>query len=726
MSNRADFQINMYGDVFAKIEKLQANFVNVVNVVEKVDKSVNKTVNNIGKQLSALNLNAIVDTIRNVTDAVSNISAPGISFEKASADFSALTGVAGKELEELEQRSREVGISSGLGANGAIEAYKLLASQIQVDKIGIEGLNNLHKETITLAQASGMSMGDAANSMAGTINQFGLQASEANRVINVLAAGSKYGAAEIPDLAQSFKVVGAAANAAGLTIEQTAGAVEVLSKNNLKGAEAGTALRNIVLKMQTVLGVDFSKTSLTQALDALQPKLKDATYLSKLFGMENVSAAQFLIANSSAVREMTNQVTGTNVAQEQAAITTQTTAFKMQQWRAAIDDAKISMFEFLGPSAGVLTVASEQLVMFAQMIPLIKGVGSVIGWLTKMENLKKAATKSLNVVEGIWAGIQWALNAALWACPLTWIIGAILALIGIIVYLCTCVEGWGAQWDSVVSFCKNCFDLFVETIKFGWNTMIDGLMIGLDYIKIGWYKFKEACGLGDSSENQAAIASINADIEARKQAITDGAKKIAELKAKTSDSLAWELKIKDDKAPATNLPATMPPEIATINAAPTPAVKEPDINLNLGDTKGKGGSSGSEKIDLDKIGPQDMKGSTAYGAIVSKISQIRMPSIATAAASLALPLAIATTTPAIPDLPQVPNIEQSIAQATADSKDYSRQKAGKNITVKACDKIEIHIASADAKGYAEIERRVNQIATKAAIQATTQILTNEA
>lgn len=737
MNNKADLQINLYGDVFAKIEKLQANFANVINVVEKVDNSINKTVKNIGSQLSNLNVNAVVDMVRNVTEAVGNISAPGISFEKASADFSALTGVAGAELEDLKARSRELGISSGLGANGAIEAYKLLASQIQVDKIGIEGLNNLHKETITLAQASGMSMADAANSMAGTINQFGLEADQANRVINVLAAGSKYGAAEIPDLAQSFKVVGAAANAAGLNVEQTAAAIEVLSKNNLKGAEAGTALRNILLKMQTELKVDFKKTSLTQALDALKPKLNDATYLSKLFGMENIAAAQFMIANSAAVKEMTAQVTDTNVAQEQASITTETTAFKMQQWRAAIDDAKISMFDLMGSSAGFLTVAGEQLVMLSQMIPLFKGVGGVIMWFTKIENLQTLATGAVNIATGIWTGVQWALNAALWACPLTWIIAAILALVAAVVWCCTCVEGWGAQWDSVVSFMGNVFDLYVETVKYGFNTMIDGIMIGLDYLKLGWYKFKEACGLGDSDENQAAIAKINGDIEARQTAIVEGAKKIAELSAKTAGSLTWELGLKkeDEKpAPATDglIPEGAP--TTTPTTTPTPIVDgidEKPFKLDFSDKKGKSSGSSSSKIDLDKIAPQDLKGSTSYGNIVSKISQIKMPSIATAAASLALPLAVATTTPAMPttpELPEAPNIERSTAQNRTNNNEnnYGKQMQGKNITVKACDKIEIHIASADNKGYAQIEKQIEGIATKSAIKAVNQIFDNEA
>ena len=86
---------------------------------------------------------------------------------------------------------------------------------------------------------------------------------------------------------------------------------------NLKGAEAGTALRNIILKLQTTLGVDLSNVGLAKALDGLKPKLQDTTYLAKVFGAENIAAAQYLITNAQAVDEMTAAVTGSNVAQEQ-------------------------------------------------------------------------------------------------------------------------------------------------------------------------------------------------------------------------------------------------------------------------------------------------------------------------------------------------------------------------------------------------------------------------
>lgn len=318
--------------------------------------------------------NQTSELFQRMGQSVSQLSRPFIEFEQGLADMAAITGIEGDELKRLGKIARQTGVESGLGATGAIEAFQLLASQIQVSDVGMDGLIKLQKETITLSQASGISMASAATAMAGTINQFGLQADEANRVINVLAAGAKHGAALIPDLSMSLKVVGAAANAAGLDIEATTGALEILSKNNLKGAEAGTALRNILLKMQTAMGVDFNKTSLAEALESLKPKYKDATYMSKLFGMENMAAAQFLVANAQGVADMTRKVTDTQIATEQAQRETDTWNHRLKIQAARFDEWSMKLTETAPGIMNFIQVSSQGLSMLTSLAPLFSGV----------------------------------------------------------------------------------------------------------------------------------------------------------------------------------------------------------------------------------------------------------------------------------------------------------------------------------------------------------------
>lgn len=712
MDNRANYRVNIEGNVFVAVQNLFAEFTKIVQVVEKVDESVqastrqitehvNKSADSFGRlqvRIRNISLTSVIEQVEKVSTAIATISAPGIGFEQSMADLSSITGIVGDELRDLGKVARQTGKESGLGAQQAAQAFALLASQIQVDKIGMEGLKTLQRNTITLSHAAGMSMNDAATALAGTINQFGLQANEASRVINILAAGSKYGAAEIVDLSQSFKVVGAAASAAGLTVEDTAGAIEVLSKNNLKGAEAGTALRNIMLKMQTVLGVDFRKNSFSDALDALKPKLTDATYLSKVFGMENIAAAQFLIKNSDAVAEMTAQVTDTNVAQEQAAIRTDTVQQMMARCQARIDDLKIGFFELTGSAGGYATILAQQAVTVAQLLPLLGLFGKAIGLITSAEKLHALWAGIVKGVTIVWTGIQWALNASLWACPLTWIVAGIVALIAIIAVCVTKVQGWGKQWDSVVKFMKLTGKLFVETWKWEFNTAVNAIMIGLDYVRIGWYKFKNAIGLGDSAENDAMIARISGDIDSRKQAIVDGARNLRNIAAEAGNALTWELSWKSSKQDATASPAETVQTAEAVGNPKTAPEKEP-VHIDFTRTQTAGGK---QLLDLNRIIP-DLKGSTAYAAIASRLSAVKVPSLAAAAASLALPLTVAATS-----LPEA----GATAQQTATQMACNNQRREGISMSKFCDKIEIHIASADGKGYDQIEAEVASVLKK--------------
>ena len=372
-----DIILNLKNNISRGLVNVKKQFDAIDKAGEQASATTTRS-GNICSRLKMPDLNAFLGVAERLGGVLGDLSQGGMNFGQSMADLSSITGIAGDDLKALGENARKVGQDSGLGAGTAARAYAILASQIDVAVIGMAGLNNLQEKSVTLAQASGMSIDAAATSLAGTINQFGLSANEAERVINVLAAGSKYGAAEIEELSQSFKVAGSAASVMGLTVEQSAGALEVLSKANLKGSEAGTALRNIILKLNTELGVDLSRTSLSTALDALKPRLTDATYLSKIFGMENVAAAQYLIQNSSAVEEMTRKVTGTNVAQEQAAVRTDTTAHKMEILRAKVDDIKISFANSLGPMSAYASVVGENAVVLASFYQLGTGAMSML------------------------------------------------------------------------------------------------------------------------------------------------------------------------------------------------------------------------------------------------------------------------------------------------------------------------------------------------------------
>ena len=159
-------------NALGQIKKMIAAFSDVKDEADKASRKADLFGSICGK-LSIPNLAAISTMIGNVGSSLSQAADVGMAFEQRMADLSAITGIVGDDLKQLEENARRFGKESGLGADTAARAYTVLASQIQVADIGMDGLNKLQEKSITLAQASGMSLDAAAESLAGTINQFG-------------------------------------------------------------------------------------------------------------------------------------------------------------------------------------------------------------------------------------------------------------------------------------------------------------------------------------------------------------------------------------------------------------------------------------------------------------------------------------------------------------------------------------------------------------------------
>lgn len=193
----------------------------------------------------------------------------------------------------------------------------------------------------------------------------------------------------------------------------------------------------------------------------------------------------------------------------------------------------------------------------------------------------------VTTAQAAWTVVSNGLNLSLLANPITWIIIGIVALIAIIVYLCTCIEGWGSLWEGVIGFIEHSFDAAVGSIQLLWTGLVNGIMIGIDHIMLAWYRFREAVGLGDSSNNQAAIANINADMAARRQAIADGAARVEESQRKAAESLAGiKMSVKSDNSLADTTQELQ-------GKLGLGGMNEDMIDANNGDNQGKTGNKPS-------------------------------------------------------------------------------------------------------------------------------------
>ena len=187
--------------------------------------------------------------------------------------------------------------------------------------------------------------------------------------------------------------------------------------------------------------------------------------------------------------------------------------------------------------------------------PIVLGFAGAYGILTLATKAQAIEQSILNGATMLGVGIGKLLggtiafvNAVMAANPVYWVIAGIVALAGVIVFLAIKVKGWGTLWGAVVNFATHTFTAFTYLVKQKWNEMTNGLMIGLDKIKEGWYKFRKAVGIGDESENDAALAKIAQDVKARQQKIADGSKLIREELKAARDSwkgvdLKWDKKV---------------------------------------------------------------------------------------------------------------------------------------------------------------------------------------
>lgn len=243
-----------------------------------------------------------------------------MEFNATISNLSALTGAVGKDLEVFRQAAIDIGGSTSLSATQAAEAMKLIGSASPDLLKSADSLKEVTQQAVTLAEAAGSTMPEAADAITGALNQFQLGADQAARVINVLAAGAKEGASEINDTVAAMKNAGVVAAQAGLNFEQFNGAIQALAQGQIKGAEAGTGLRNVLTILNTQMKAELrpSVVGLSTALANLEKAGMNDTEMVKLFGRENITVAKVMLQFRGTMDDVTGAITGTSEAYKQA------------------------------------------------------------------------------------------------------------------------------------------------------------------------------------------------------------------------------------------------------------------------------------------------------------------------------------------------------------------------------------------------------------------------
>lgn len=421
---------------------------------------------------SAFTISAILEAGQMVkqffSDGIENFK----KFDAASKELSANTQIVGKDLDYLNDQAKQLGPQMGKTGDEMLAAYQAMGSAKSDLTENAASLAAVTKEAIILSQAGKLDLAPATELMAGALNQFNAPASDAGRFINAIAAGAQVGSAEIDDMTGALKASGTVANAAGVSFEQTNGALQSLSTINIKGEQAGTAFRNVLIKMMSSSeDLNPQIVGLDKAMENLGKRNMSTAELAKMFGTENVVAAQHLVTHREQVKEFTAALTGTDAAYVMAAKNNDTLEFKQKQYDASIVNTSVKLGEILSPimkgfygmmiETG-LPVIEKTIQIFAA---LAKGIMEIPAFISENKEAFIAlgvALVSLNAANiaatassighaaaekarVIWTEsgtiAQWALNAALTANPIGVVVAAVALFVGGLITLYKNVEG---------------------------------------------------------------------------------------------------------------------------------------------------------------------------------------------------------------------------------------------------------------------------------------------
>lgn len=399
-------------DLLAQITKLDAK-------LKGVDASVGQYQRNVGNYGSAWEglkgkwkslvsvagqLGLAIGGVQILTNSVDTIK----EFDKSLADLSAITGASDDAMKKFRSSAIELGKETQGGAAAVVEAFKLIGSAKPDLLENADALIKVTEAARTLSKASGMELPDAATALTDAMNQFGASSDEAAKFINVLAAGSKFGAAEIPQVTEALLKFGAVSKSANVSIEESTALIEALAERGLKGAEAGTALRNVMLKLSAPdalpkeakerldgLGISFADLQdkskpFSERLEVLKPLLNDNAALVKVFGMENAVAARNLIDSTERIQQLNKDVTGTNTAFDQAAIRSQTLSEAFNRLKETWNSFVLGLAEGKNATQGLTSTLDF-------LSRNLETILSVVGRLIRIWIEYKAVTKALDL-----------------------------------------------------------------------------------------------------------------------------------------------------------------------------------------------------------------------------------------------------------------------------------------------------------------------------------------
>lgn len=355
----------------------------------------------------------------------------GVASIKMAADFDqqmstvqANTGATGAELDQLRQAAIEAGASTVYSASESADAINDLGKAgMSVTDILTGGLTG----ALNLAASDGMAVGDAAEYMANALSMFHLKGSQASQVADTLASGAGKAVGNVSDFGEALNNCGAQANSFGMNVQETTGVLALFAQNGTIGAEAGTQLKSVLMKLSAPsseaqaemdkLGIsvyDSSEKFVGMANLAGQLKEKIGSLseeqrhyaMATIFGSYATNGATYIMnAGKKGVEDWTKAVSESGYAAEQAAAKNNNLKGDLENLSGSMESLMISIGEgaqgplrkmvqgldtLVDAFAGLPSGAQQTLVVMASLAGVFgavhKAAGNLNGSTSTMAN----------------------------------------------------------------------------------------------------------------------------------------------------------------------------------------------------------------------------------------------------------------------------------------------------------------------------------------------------
>lgn len=299
------------------------------------------------------------------------VAAFGVAAVKMAADFDqqmstvqANTGATSAQMDQLRAAAIEAGASTVYSASDSADAINDLGKAgMSVTDILNGGLSG----ALNLAASDGMAVGDAAEYMANALSMFHLKGSQASQVADTLAAGAGKAVGNVSDFGEALNNCGAQANSFGMDIQETTGVLALFAQNGTIGAEAGTQLNSMLMKLAapSAEASNTMKELGISAYDAQHHFVGMANFAGQLqkaekgltdeqrnqanatiFGSYAIKAANYLYeAGESGVNKWTKAVSESGYAAEQAAAKNNNLKGDLENLSGSMESLMISVGE---------------------------------------------------------------------------------------------------------------------------------------------------------------------------------------------------------------------------------------------------------------------------------------------------------------------------------------------------------------------------------------------